>query len=78
MTAVHQNEALDPKRLIRCPFQMKTKILATCLLSYLLFLWPASGHGEAEIRKDADDHFEIILNRSSDKPITVLQVTDLH
>jgi hypothetical protein len=57
---------------------MKTKILATCLLSYLLFLWPASGHGEAEIRKDADDHFEIILNRSSDKPITVLQVTDLH
>lgn len=57
---------------------MKIKIVATGLLTWLLFLQPAGVRGEAQIRKEADDHFEVILNRSSDKPVTVLQVTDLH
>lgn len=57
---------------------MRTKTLAACVISCLLCLWSASGFGETRIRKTADDHFEVILNRSSKAPVTALQVTDLH
>jgi 3',5'-cyclic AMP phosphodiesterase CpdA len=57
---------------------MKSKYLATSLLSGLLCLGPVCGMGETRIRKTADDHFEVMLNRSSAAPVTALQVTDLH
>ena len=59
-------------------FQMKARFLAFALLPLLLNPWAASGAGGAEIRREADDHFQVVLNRASDSPITLLQVTDLH
>ena len=59
-------------------FQMKARFLAFALLPLLLIPSAASGAEGAEIRREADDHFQVILNRASDRPITLLQVTDLH
>ncbi len=39
---------------------------------------PAHARAAVEVRRDADDHFEVILNRTDDRPISILQVTDLH
>lgn len=78
MTAVHQNELPAPHRLSWDNAPMRTKNCQRCVISCLLCLWVASGFGETQIRKTADDHFQVILDRSSAKPVTALQVTDLH
>jgi len=57
---------------------MKSNIFAASLLSSWLCLGPVCGMGEPRIHKTADDHFEVILNRSFVTPVTALQVTDLH
>jgi len=57
---------------------MKTRILALALLLLLLNPLTASAAGGTEIRREADDHFQVVLNHASDSPITLLQVTDLH
>jgi 3',5'-cyclic AMP phosphodiesterase CpdA len=57
---------------------MKARILALALLPVLLNPLAASAAGGTEIRREAEDRFQVILNRSSDRPITLLQVTDLH
>jgi 3',5'-cyclic AMP phosphodiesterase CpdA len=59
-------------------FLMKARILALALLPLLLNPLAASAAGGTEIRREAEDHFQVILNRASDRPITLLQVTDLH
>jgi len=57
---------------------MKPKNLAVSVLCGLLFLGPLGGLAGTQVHQTSDDHFEVILNRSSATPVTALQVTDLH